>query len=243
MHAYEHTHTHMHSLSLSLCSVLFIQIRLFEPHSVSVFWDSAVASVNVSGNDVRPAGWLVMHLERAAGNWGSIILTLFTEIYKCIHERVKNKEQESKRERLSESENLRTANADIYFLVNHFHTCLWNGKAPWKRWGKLQYYEQQPRDERSSSFPVTFSPRSIYWSGIRWQGWCLLLPPPSDWGQSRLPRENVIVSLVERGPMVSITSLCLSLMKTAVGNGSNTNLSHLFNKAGPTGPCLASLPA
>lgn len=177
MHAYEHTHTHMHSLSLSLCSVLFIQIRLFEPHSVSVFWDSAVASVNVSGNDVRPAGWLVMHLERAAGNWGSIILTLFTEIYKCIHERVKNKEQESKRERLSESENLRTANADTSFLVNHFHTCLWNGKAPWKRWGKLQYYEQQPRDERSSSFPVTFSPRSIYWSGIRWQGWCLLLPP------------------------------------------------------------------
>lgn len=128
MHAYEHTHTHMHSLSLSLCSVLFIQIRLFEPHSVSVFWDSAVASVNVSGNDVRPAGWLVMHLERAAGNWGSIILTLFTEIYKCIHERVKNKEQESKRERLSESENLRTANADTSFLVNHFHTCLWNGK-------------------------------------------------------------------------------------------------------------------
>lgn len=67
--------------------------------------------------------------------------------------------------------------------------------------------------------------------------------PPFDWGQSRLPRQNVIVSLVERGPMVSITSLCLSLMKTAVGNGSNTNLSHLFNKAGPTGPCLASLPA
>lgn len=174
MHAYEHTHTHMHSLSLSLCSVLFIQIRLFEPHSVSVFWDSAVASVNVSGNDVRPAGWLVMHLERAAGNWGSIILTLFTEIYKCIHERVKSKERESKRERetfrIWESENCE---------CRHFFSRKSFSHMPlkWKRWGKLQYYEQQPRDERSSSFPVTFSPRSIYWSGIRWQGWCLLLPP------------------------------------------------------------------
>lgn len=174
MHAYEHTHTHMHSLSLSLCSVLFIQIRLFEPHSVSVFWDSAVASVNVSGNDVRPAGWLLMHLERAAGNWGSIILTLFTEIYKCIHERVKSKERESKRERetfrIWESENCE---------CRHFFSRKSFSHMPlkWKRWGKLQYYEQQPRDERSSSFPVTFSPRSIYWSGIRWQGWCLLLPP------------------------------------------------------------------
>lgn len=202
---------------------MFIQIRLFEPHSVSVFWDSAVASVNVTGNDVRPAGWLVMHLERAAGNWGSIILTLFTEIYKCIHERVKNKERESKRERetfrIWESENCE---------CRHFFSRKSFSHMPLKRQSPLKKMREAPilwtTIQRWKKFMLPRHLFTLVYLLIRDQVTGLMPPgvragyPERMWSSASW-REDLWWA-----------SLRLSLMKTAVGNGSSTNLSHLFSK-------------